>query len=440
MLNKKNKNFLIILAIIFLLKFMFATFIIIFHCDSIFVTDTYSYIAPLKDMTEKFTFSVNSTPEVLRTPGYPIFLAPFYFFGGNDKLPFSIYFQIIFSFISAYLIYNIVMLSDKDIKNKDKVAKIAFVVMLIDPAFFSSELLLMTESLFTVVLILGIFFLVKFFDSNKTLYFFFAVITIAISSYIRPIAALLNYFLLTILFIYFLYKKDTKKLPLIAIGIVINFSIIFVWEKRNEQFVGERTFSVISSENLNLRIIPSILAKAGNDNWEEVDNRIAENDSASLQNPAQIKIFNIILSYPIETAYVILKGIFVNMFDPGTGNFINLLELREKKSGIIYKFFDMPLNKFIIYLVTKEHYLFIAIIVGLFWMIFFWGCFFRGIITNYRNFTIIHVILLSIIMYFLVLSAGPYAVSRLRIPIIPLLSIFVALGLQRKFTNFDSDN
>ena len=133
------------------------------------------------------------------------------------------------------------------------------------------------------------------------------------------------------------------------------------------------------------------------------------------------------LRYPFTSAYVGVKGLLVNMFDPGTPILANRLKLRKKGSNLIYKFNDMGILSFSRYLVENEKYIVLFTSIGIIWILIFWFFVFRGILIMPLG--IIEFILLIIIIYFLCLASGPGSLARYRAPVTPFMAIFAAYGM-----------
>ena len=125
-------------------------------------------------------------PEVLRTPGYPLFLAPFYLVFGNPLVPVLIA-HIVLSLLLVLAAYKFCL----ELTSSVRTSAIAALLVAVSPniAFISTKLV--TETLFTLVLVVAIMLFNRFRVFRRTRDLAACGICCGVLALIRPIAMFL---------------------------------------------------------------------------------------------------------------------------------------------------------------------------------------------------------------------------------------------------------
>lgn len=160
-------------------------------------------------------------------PGYPLLIAGIYkFFGENEKL--IRYFNIIISMMMFCLVY----LVSKEIKLKKLYIALVLLLVAVYPGFNFNTAKILSEHLFTVLLMLHIYYFIRFLNNEKVKNLVLASLFIALSIFVRahgfPIMIISMLFI--VIFHYGKMKYLAKKI-LITIGIFI--IVQFPWWLRN---------------------------------------------------------------------------------------------------------------------------------------------------------------------------------------------------------------
>ncbi|MBF0472252.1 MAG: glycosyltransferase family 39 protein [Nitrospirae bacterium] len=245
-----KKNFTVkpvyfLLAIAFLLRIL-----IPFHAyhkthsfEASYTFDTQTYITPAKSLINNFTFNdEDGKPDINRTPGYPILLIPGILLGHVEA--FTIFLQVLLSCLTVFIVYKISL----EIFNDEKAA--FFSVMF---SGFSLELLantsiLMTETLFTSIFSLFLYFIIRYLNEKKLKYILISVLLLVISIYVRPAGYLFALLFIPFMIVWLLYKKElTQKILIhLIIFLVITVSLTYLWQIRNKTLTGYTKFSAVS--------------------------------------------------------------------------------------------------------------------------------------------------------------------------------------------------
>jgi hypothetical protein len=144
----------------------------------------------------------------------------------------------------------------------------------------------------------------------------------------------------------------------------------------------------------------------------------------------------IILAYPIAATKVWIKGAAMLLFSPSTGHLPELFGMRATNSGILSKFHSLSTIEFIRYLISNELALLLFISLELLWLLIFWIFTVKGIFNTARYPYFPHLVVLSILSHFLIISSGPQTLDRFRLPMLPFLSVCTGVGAATLIRNF----
>lgn len=232
--------------------------------------------ATLGDNLLKYHFFSNRTeapfvPTTHRVPGYPFFLAAFKFiFGSYHYFPFI---QILMAILTAFLIFKI---GQK--MGSGTAGFIAGLFYLIDPAAIFHTSVILSESVFNFLFVLGIY--ITFFHQFKRPFLAEACagFIFGVSTLVRPVVTPL--LLVALCFFYFLFKKKEIGFKQIFSGIFILIFIysliVFPWVIRNKMVSGNWGISSNSSYTLFRYFVPNYLAYRDNISMKEAMDRLVK--------------------------------------------------------------------------------------------------------------------------------------------------------------------
>lgn len=418
--------------------------------------DTPSYVDTLPSMIHEFRFYAFDRPEILRTPGYPLFLVPFAALLGDGGVNLSIPVHFFLALFTAFLVYKITKTLVGDTQEKAPV--LAFFIVMLDPALVVSEFSLMSEVLFNAVFVSGMYMVLTYTKTGRAKYYLAGAFIIAISVYIRPAAMYANYLLAGVILIYGAALRNKKAVAVALAAVFINYAVTAVWVNRNHNLTGEKFFTTATAYNLYYMMGAYVLAKAEGkpfalaqeellakvprlDNDEIKKLAPAEGDlppqrvtklgiDATASLAAQKYAINILLAHPLATAGLIIKGALANAVEPGTSGFVNMFMIRER-GGMVQKFLNMPLAEFLAYTIKNEAPLIIALALGGIWIATLWFCFGWGVKTVGVSHGIAGALLLGVIAYYLIIAAGPHSLARYRAPAVPFIAVYAGVGIAR---------
>jgi hypothetical protein len=206
--------------------------------------DALSYIQPALHILRDGFFSTDGiNPEYSRTPGYPLFLALVYLAGGTDMAVIVI--QITLMTLKVYLFYKTLLM----LGTPTKISLFGSALLLINVQSYGYSFSVMTEPLFGFLLILSLYWLVKYLYHGKN-HFYFAAFSLALNYalLVRPILIYFNILLCAALLVLLLLKKTTIKcFALFLLCFALGFG---GWALRNYAHSGVFIFTTINNNDV----------------------------------------------------------------------------------------------------------------------------------------------------------------------------------------------
>jgi Dolichyl-phosphate-mannose-protein mannosyltransferase len=402
---------ILILSLLIRLLVVFIT--IHYHQDSIILmpdSSSYTNSAEALLRTGHFTVSPdNPEPQVARTPGYPVFLALVIWLFGKDYHFSLTIIQVLINFITiavATYIANELW----DLKTAMFVTSLLFFDIL--SLIYSQNLL--SETLFTFFLIVSILPIVKGVKNNNWGYInsLLSGTLIALTTLIRPITLHMIILLIPIYFyvIKTIVSSWRKSLLYTIIYLIPWIVLIQGWQVRNYMVAGTSDFATVKYKKLWVSGA-GILAKIKHIPLDEamleiIDNRkgyksINLNDAKWYAS----KGIRLVREHPIIFFQTSFEGMVATIIGPGIGT-IKVWIPKKEIWGALGIFSIL--------------FIIISYTGGLTWV---WH------IRHETGMMQAHIVILTVISYFIMLSAWPDCYSRYRVPIIPLLSLYGGRGL-----------
>lgn len=438
----KSKYLLIsILLISLVIRLIVPLFSIIYaNSDAFLAPDSYSYLNTAKALYYNGSFTRNGYPELLRTPGYPFFLLLGIWL--KNIIFTTIILQILLSTISVYLIYKISFI----IFEKREVSIICALYAMIDPLAITYTSLLLTETLYSFLLLLFILSFCIYLKKNDLTSLILAAFMIAFATYVRPV----SYFLPILICMYLVVAKSysngvTTLLYQAVIFLIISFGIMFLWQVRNIKVANYNGFAAVSDYNIYFYQGAATLAKKegisikekrkemGKDNIDKILKGRTEDKSnqGEIYKNLRKKGMKIIRDNPLIYLYIHLRSLPNILLSHGALDFLTLYQVspNTRSLGDIYREKGLSIFSFIQKFLAEEKpiVILLTIIFELYIiLILFFACmaFLKPNIFS-NKFVILNLIIL---IYLILISGGPSACVRFRHPIMPILIFFAGYG------------
>jgi 4-amino-4-deoxy-L-arabinose transferase-like glycosyltransferase len=384
------------------------------HFKEFYDFDSPGYIAPTESFVAGHGFlDAQGNPDTLRTPGYPIFIAPFIL--AHLDLSYLILVQHLLRVLlicgSAYAAFTLT--------RSPRQALLAGIVLCIDLPFLRSANTILSETLFTVVLCIALILLWR--EAKQTsvpgAWCLFAGLMAGATVLIRPVAL----FFFVPAAAYLLLVRQKYRLAAATIFVLSFAAIPLAWAARNLHRTGYLTVSSISGFSmLEYRAAGVLAINDSGDfysnrekrmyelmedacrNWQQMHRR----DCSEMSIPEKSKYYTkygskIVLAHPVAYLKLMIRGVGMAMLTGSPASLSAMTGMSFNTAAKVLLLYTVPALGFAVF--------------GLF---NFWR--------RQRNFFWLALLTCT---YFIGISAGAETFARFRVPIMPLYVILVANGV-----------
>ncbi len=315
---------------------------------TIFYTpDTASYIAPARELIAHHRFYSDGAPEILRTPGYTLLLTAGLLFGRFEVV--TIAFQILLSCFTVYMVYRTAWL----LFERERIALAAAALYAIEPFSILFTGLLATETLFTVIVMVGVYYLVRYLRQQSLADLLASAGALAASVYVRPAGYFLPMIIaagLAALALVTAQQNKPRAIAHLSAFLLVSFGLTGLWQVRNKIETGYSGFSTIASQNMYFCLAGSVLAAQQHVRYYEMRDRLGYQDWHSYfqEHPEQktwpiARIVeymsrdgeHILLGNPLTYTQIYFQGVLRSIFDPGSTEFLRFFDLYPKNGGLL---------------------------------------------------------------------------------------------------------
>jgi 4-amino-4-deoxy-L-arabinose transferase-like glycosyltransferase len=432
---KENRNLILVLLLALVLRALMLI-IAIQHPERAFLPDTSTYIEAALKILNSGVYPESAW----RTPVYPLFIAMLYAVAGQHTLA-VIAAQVLISTASVALTYWLgVRLMPKPAALTGAFL-MATSVESVTHAFF-----LLTETLFTFLLLASMLAFVKFWQEKGGGWLVFSAILIALATLCRPIV--LYFPLLIAVLIFFGLHADWRQRFRTGLIYLFIFAVTLgPWVARNYFVIGLPTVSTISNYNLLIYNAASLEANLNGASEEETRPQLqdqAQNLLASYgwedteANRARVQsqlARQIILAHPFRYLYVHLKS-DLNNFLPDVTGLTEILGLTVGGKGTLSVLNQQGLAAAVSHYFEGNTWLLWLFfpLIALLGLTYLAGLAGALALTRQRAWFSLGVLLLPTI--YLLLIPGAPSLPRFRVPVMPYLCLLAGLGVNVAYHYF----
>lgn len=418
------------------------------------LADTNSYLEPGRNLLLHGRFAADGVPDLLRTPGYSIFLATTSLAG----LPAAAMANLILSVFSVLLVWRL----GRAVSDDDRVALGAAWIFAFEPISVLFSFVLLSETLFMALLLLSLERLAMFLRERHLGVLAAAGLWLAAATFVRPVTYYMPFALALGLFLALAHVPGLRwKAPAVMLISVLPW--LAAWQIRNWVETGYVGFSSVREINLYFFDAAEVIAHVEHRKSTDVRTELGylqfSNDSGQdylfqtylALHPEQAgwnqgqqlafmhaEAVRVIQEHEGVYLRLCLTHLFMTVFEPGAAFFDVLLFPGDPRhvAGLILK---EGLARGPILLartypwVAAEKTAFAVVMLGLY-LFAVRGVFLaaQGFLGGMQNVCLR--LLLGTALYFLAVSGaagGQGASSRYRVPIMPTVCILAAAGIRR---------
>ena len=242
--------------------------------------DTHSYISPLMGLIDTGRFESDGKPEILRTPGYPVFMLPGALLGNMEC--YTILFQVVVSSLTILLAYLAAWMTFENVP----AANFAAALYAVEPMSIIQSSVLHTETLFAFLLMVFVVLMLRYFRTGSVWSICIGGLVAAVCAYVRPLAYYMPVFIFIVLIILYLLKRDFSKERLVhfTLFLLLAMAPLFLWQVRNYIVSGFSGFSVIAGKDLYFDAGVAILASKAGVNFHDQKKAMGYGDDETYFN------------------------------------------------------------------------------------------------------------------------------------------------------------
>src|SRR3569623_1967801 len=416
--------------------------------------DSASYLRAAEELDSAATFGRPGAPDLVRTPGYPLFLIPGLHFNHVDLA--TIVLQIGLGCITTLLVYRLGVL----ICNRHDCAIAGALLYACEPvsALYCSKLL--TETLFTALLMRSLERLGSWVRWPRWSSLLAAAATLAAAMYARPIAYILPCVLSCIL-VATLWKHWPSRRQLLfraAAFLLLSMAPAWAWQARNYIAARYPYFSTISYFNLFYYEAAAVLAERRGMPLEEMQQELGYFDDAVYlkRHPEQNswsqarryeflgqEARRIIGEHPALMLQIHGRGMIAVLADPGVSAYLGFFRLDKEHTELaptlqptaaeraaneaeqpVPTSFFARLRRVI---AKKPLVIAVYAVLSLAWLIYAVLAL-RGLLLKQVWKSPTSLLCLSTAATLIVLSGGPAGYHRLRLPALPVICLLGGFG------------
>ena len=149
--------------------------------------DSLQYLGLAESLTGSH-FMRNGVPEILRTPGYPLFVALGVWLGYPIGL--TIFLQVILGSLAGVIVYVLAEHVTASLGHRDsrRVALLAGLFYALDPLSIVYSSFVLSETLFTTLLLAHLLILLRYFQTGSMRHVVIAGALVVAAAFVRPVA------------------------------------------------------------------------------------------------------------------------------------------------------------------------------------------------------------------------------------------------------------
>jgi hypothetical protein len=418
-----------------------------FGTNALFRADTVSYLEPGRNLLLHGRFIADGVPDLVRTPGYPLFLALTSLAG----FPAAAVANVLLSVFSVILVWKL----SRTASGNESMAIVAAWLFAFEPLSVVYSVVLLSENLFLLFFLLSLERITEFLRRKDLRTLGVAGLWLAAATLVRPITYYLPVALALGLFAVLVRVPGLRwKAP--AVLLISAMPWLAAWQMRNWITTGYGGMSSVSEINLYCDAAAGVTARLEHRPFLDVRKELGyfdfDNYSGQFylfppylaRNPEQAgwtqgkrlafmhsEAVRVIRAHYGVYLQLCLSSMYTTVFGHDRGYFFTLANPETRKDDVTIKDDGLArgatahIKPDYWHLADKNVFKLVSLTLYLFAV---WGIFRGGIRNGYLY------LLLGTLLYILIITAmgtGAMPGVRLRHPVMPLVCIFASAGLVR---------
>jgi len=411
----------------------------VWHPDSI----AYQQLALNLVRSGQFSRSLSAppAPELLRTPGYPLILALASSLTASPAL-----LVLLLQVAAATGTVAMTWLLGRRLAGP-RAGLMAALFVCLDVASVGTCLKLMTETFFALCIVAAVWFFLQGRPARAALVsFFLAGVSLGLAVLIRPVAYYLPLLALIPLLLPALRRVERRRTTLAPLAVFLVGPLLLIggWHARNFVRAGTIAYSDQGAFNLLFYRAAGALAMSEHRDLFEVQHDLGFDNAtgdyseylarrgglreSGLSRRWTADAVKLAARHPWSFLAVTARGAAAFLFEPGSFEAASLLKLVTPDEGAeLLRLLQLAPLTVPGYLLGRQALLLLTLysILSLLLLYVGVGLWFR----RRRGDKAAAAVMLAVIGYFVLVSAGPEARARFRVPVVPLLAVVAAAGL-----------
>ncbi|MFA6108062.1 MAG: glycosyltransferase family 39 protein [Candidatus Latescibacterota bacterium] len=316
--------------------------------------DTSGYLGPAIELLANGRFQTQDHPEILRTPGYSLLLIPGILLGHLEAVTVAL--QVACSGLTVLLIWKSASL----LTDRPGAGLAAGCLYALEPlsVIYASKLL--SETLFTALLILSLYLLLRYLRSESTPVLAGAGAALSAAVYVRPVGYLLPVLVFAVLLARWWRRRASGRRPLWQTLLFLGLcaSALGAWQARNAVVAEYRGFAAVTAVNAYFYYGAAVLAAEEGVPYRQMQERLGYRDDEVYlaRHPeqrgwSQAERYRFLgregtrlaLSRPLLCARICLQGLVRVVLDPGGVELLRLFGQYPESGGMLGAILDRGL-------------------------------------------------------------------------------------------------
>ena len=432
---KLRLGMILLLALVLRLILPIASWTINHDLELFWAIDTISYLEPAKSFIHSGIFAdASGNPELNRPPGYPLILIPGIILNRLEVVTIAL--QIILSCATVLLVFCI----GRIVFESTESALFGALLYAVEPLSIYYCSLLLSETLFTFLLILAIYLLLAWVRSGSVSYMVAAAFTMASSTYVRPISYYVPLLLALSLAVVVISKRYSLRSLHIVLFLLISVTALFIWQARNFIQTGYSGFSSQQDISLYYYQAGAVLAAKNKIPLGQQVEQLGEDWAAKQANGLNLspleelrwkrnEAINIILGHPLVFLTAQTRGIAQTFFGTSIAAYWKLLmgDRPPTDQGLLGRMTQpSKLHKIASLPSSALNYI-------------FWECFDFTLLLSFYSLALLGILncktnhilvfLILVVTVYFVFFSSVQGYSRFRLPIMPFVAVLAGHGL-----------